>query len=158
MGPLINARRLAEIEDVIADAVKAGARIVAGGRRAAAFNAGHFHEPTVLVDVVDEMRVFAEENFGPIAAITSFTSDDEALSRANASDMGLSGLRLHQERLARQTDRGRAQSGHGRHQLLRAGGVRSAVRRNQCIPAWVVREGSKASADYLDTKLAQIVL
>src|SRR5262249_35856045 len=48
MGPLINARRLAEIEDVIAEAVKAGAKIAAGGRRAAAFNAGHFYEAAGL--------------------------------------------------------------------------------------------------------------
>jgi succinate-semialdehyde dehydrogenase / glutarate-semialdehyde dehydrogenase len=44
----------------------------------------------VLADVTDDMKVMAEENFGPIAAITRFGSDDEAIARANASDMGLS--------------------------------------------------------------------
>jgi len=63
---------------------------VRGGKRAAGFNAGHFYEPTVLTNVTDDMTVFAEENFGPVAAITSFRDDDEALARANASAMGLS--------------------------------------------------------------------
>ncbi len=90
MGPVINGRRRGEIEDIIADAVKAGARVVAGGGRASAFNAGFFLEPTVLADVTDDMKVFAEENFGPIAAITRFRDEDEVLARANAGDMGLS--------------------------------------------------------------------
>ena len=75
--------------------MKAGAQLVAGGGRAAAFNAGYFHEPTVLTDVTDDMKVFAEENFGPIAAITRFSSDDEVLERANAVANGALGLRLH---------------------------------------------------------------
>ena len=44
----------------------------------------------MLSDVADDMQVMAEENFGPIAAITRFRTDDEALERANACDMGLS--------------------------------------------------------------------
>jgi succinate-semialdehyde dehydrogenase/glutarate-semialdehyde dehydrogenase len=90
MGPLISAHRLAEIEGIVADAVKAGARVAAGGGRAPGFNAGHFFEPTVLTEVTDDMKVMAEENFGPIAAITRFGADDEAITRANACDMGLS--------------------------------------------------------------------
>ena len=90
MGPLINARRLSEIEGIVTDAVKAGATLVHGGKRAAQFNAGHFFEPTVLTDVTDDMIVFAGENFGPIAAITRFSDEEEVLARANASDMGLS--------------------------------------------------------------------
>ena len=90
MGPLINGKRLAEMEKIVAGAVKAGAKLVSGGQRAAGFNAGHFFEPTVLTGCTDDMTVMAEENFGPIAAITRFTSDDEVLARANASDMGLS--------------------------------------------------------------------
>jgi succinate-semialdehyde dehydrogenase/glutarate-semialdehyde dehydrogenase len=89
MGPLINKARLAEMEKITAGALSAGARLVTGGKRAG-FNAGHFFEPTVLEDCTDEMAVMAEENFGPIAAITRFASEDEVLARANASDMGLS--------------------------------------------------------------------
>lgn len=89
MGPLINAGRLAEMERIVAGAVADGAKVATGGARAAGFNAGHFFEPTVLTDCTDEMGVMADENFGPIAAITRFSTEDEALARANASDMGL---------------------------------------------------------------------
>lgn len=90
MGPLINAGRLAEMEKIVAGAVAAGAKLASGGTRAAGFNAGHFFAPTVLTNCTDDMAVMAEENFGPIAAISRFTSEDEVLTRANASDMGLS--------------------------------------------------------------------
>lgn len=90
MGPLINAGRLTEMEGIVAGALEAGARLATGGTRAAGFNAGHFFEPTVLTDCNDEMTVMAEENFGPIAAITRFASEEEVLARANATDMGLS--------------------------------------------------------------------
>src|SRR5579863_7666966 len=83
MGPLINASRLAEIDGIVAAAVCAGAKVVAGGARAAAFNSGHFFEPTVLTEVADDMQAMAEENFGPIAAIARFQTDDEAIERAN---------------------------------------------------------------------------
>lgn len=89
MGPLINAGRVAEMERIVADATRAGATLALGGARAAGFNAGHFFDPTVLVDCTDDIGVMADENFGPIAAITRFSSDDEVLARANASDMGL---------------------------------------------------------------------
>jgi succinate-semialdehyde dehydrogenase / glutarate-semialdehyde dehydrogenase len=90
MGPLINAGRLAEMEKIVAEAVAAGARVASGGARAQGFNAGHFFAPTVLTDCTDDMGVMADENFGPIAAICRFASEDEVLARANASDMGLS--------------------------------------------------------------------
>ena len=90
MGPLINGARLAEMEKIVAGAVAAGAKIASGGARAAGFNAGHFYEPTVLTGCTDGMAVMAEENFGPIAAITRFSTEDEVLARANAIDMGLS--------------------------------------------------------------------
>jgi len=90
MGPLINAGRLAEMERIVDGAVQAGATLVTGGARAQGFNTGHFFSPTVLADCSDDMAVMAEENFGPIAAITRFATEDEVLARANACDMGLS--------------------------------------------------------------------
>ena len=156
MGPLINAGRLAEIEAVVANAEKAGARVVAGGRRAAAFNAGHFYEPTVLADVADDMTVFAEENFGPVAAIARFSSDDEALTRANASKMGLSAYAFTRDpRRARRVVT-----------ELKAGmvGINSYALAASEAPfggtnhSGMGREGgSEGVRDYLDTKLAQIV-
>ena len=157
MGPLINAGRLSEIEAIIAGAVGQGARVAAGGRRSAAFNAGHFHEPTVLTDVTDDMRVFAEENFGPIAAITRFASDDEVMERANASTMGLSAYAFTSS--SKRARRAVAE--------LKAGmvGINSFALAAAEAPfggtnfSGMGREGgSEGVLDYLDTKLAQIVL
>jgi succinate-semialdehyde dehydrogenase / glutarate-semialdehyde dehydrogenase len=157
MGPLINRARLGEIEGIVADAVRSGATLVAGGRRGAAFNSGHFFEPTVLIDVADDMKVFAEENFGPIAAITRFTSDDEVLERANASDMGLSAYAFTSSPTrARRTVA-----------TLKSGmvGINSFALAASEVPfggtnhSGMGREGgSEGIGDYLDTKLAQIIL
>jgi len=156
MGPLINAGRLTEIDAIVQDAVKAGATVATGGQRAADFNEGHFYEPTVLTGVSDDMKVFAEENFGPVAAITSFAEEDEVLARANASDMGLAAYAFtaSPER-ARRTAR-----------ALKAGmvGINSFALAASEAPfggtnhSGMGREGgSEGIEDYLDTKLAQMV-
>jgi succinate-semialdehyde dehydrogenase/glutarate-semialdehyde dehydrogenase len=156
MGPLISRRRLEEIEGIVADAVKAGATLASGGKRAVGFNTGHFYEPTVLTDVNDDMRVFAEENFGPIAAISRFSDDDEALSRANASDMGLSAYAF-----TRSPQRARRTVAE-----LKAGmvGINSFAMAASEAPfggtnfSGLGREGGPEGLEaYLDTKLAQVV-
>jgi succinate-semialdehyde dehydrogenase/glutarate-semialdehyde dehydrogenase len=156
MGPLINRRRLEEIETIVDGAVGSGARVATGGRRSAAFNAGHFFEPTVLVGVTDDMPVFAEENFGPIAAVTRFSSDEEVLARANASDMGLSAYAF-----TRSPTRARATVA-----ALKSGmvGINSFALAASEAPfggtnhSGMGREGgSEGISDYLDVKLAQIV-
>ena len=90
MGPLINERRIAAIEEIVADARDRGGKILAGGRRPAEMNAGFYFEPTVITGLPDDAKAIAEENFGPIAAITPFSKVDEVFERANASEMGLS--------------------------------------------------------------------
>ncbi len=156
MGPLINAARLAETEATVADAVGSGARVVAGGQRARDFNAGFFHEPTVLADVTDGVKVFAEENFGPVAAITRFRDEDEVLERANATDMGLAAYAF-----TRSPERARRTVA-----ALKAGmvGINSFAMAASEAPfggtkySGMGREGgSEGIVDYLDTKLAQIV-
>lgn len=156
MGPLINAGRLAEIDAIVQDAVQAGAKLETGGARAPGFNAGHFYAPTVLSNVTDDMRVFAEENFGPIAAIARFSSEDEALTRANASDMGLSAYAFTQS-----PDRARRTTA-----ALKAGmvGINSFALASSEAPfggtnhSGLGREGGpEGIEDYLDTKLSQIV-
>lgn len=156
MGPLINGGRLAEMESIVADAVKAGAKVATGGERASEFNAGHFYKPTVLTDVADEMKVFAEENFGPIAAITRFKDENEVLARANACDMGLSAYAF-----TRSPDRARRTVA-----ALKAGmvGINSFALAASEAPfggtnhSGMGREGGiEGISDYLDTKLAQIV-
>lgn len=156
MGPLINARRRSEIEAITTEAEKAGARVLCGGRAPSTLNAGFFFEPTVLTHVEDGMRVFAEENFGPIAAIAPFSSDDEVIARANASDMGLSAYAFTSSpRRARRTVA-----------ELKAGmvGINSFALAAAEAPfggtrySGMGREGGmEGIADYLDTKLAQIV-
>jgi succinate-semialdehyde dehydrogenase/glutarate-semialdehyde dehydrogenase len=90
MGPLINQKRLAAVEAIVADARQRGGTIVTGGKRPAEMNAGLFYEPTVITGLPDDARAIAEENFGPIAAITPFSKKDEVFERANESEMGLS--------------------------------------------------------------------
>ena len=157
MGPLISAARLAKIEAVIAEAVSDGARVETGGRRAAQFNAGHFHEPTVLTGVTDGMRVFAEENFGPVSPIAPFGSNDEAIARANASPMGLSAYAFTR-------DPARARRAVAE---LKAGmvGVNSLALAASEAPFGGVKfsgmgreGGSEGIGDYLETKLAQVVV
>lgn len=156
MGPLINAGRLSEIETIVENATAVGAKVAAGGRRAAAFNAGHFYEPTVLTEVTDDMAVFSDENFGPVAAITRFSSDDEALARANASTMGLSAYAF-----TCSPQRARRAVAD-----LKAGmvGINSFALAASEAPfggtnhSGMGREGgSEGIGDYLDTKLAQVV-
>ncbi|HVP98819.1 MAG TPA: NAD-dependent succinate-semialdehyde dehydrogenase [Roseiarcus sp.] len=156
MGPLINASRLAEIEEIVADAVSAGAKIVAGGTRASAFNAGFFFEPTVLTDVADDMKVMAEENFGPIAAIARFRTDDEAIARANACDMGLSAYAF-----TRSPNRARRTIAELKSGMV---GVNSFALAASEAPfggtnfSGMGREGGvEGIRDYLDVKLAQVV-
>jgi succinate-semialdehyde dehydrogenase/glutarate-semialdehyde dehydrogenase len=156
MGPLISARRLTEVDAVVQEAVRAGADVVHGGRRAPGFNAGHFYEPTVLTAVRDDMTVFAEENFGPVAAITSFRDEEEVLARANASPMGLSAYAF-----TRSPDRARRTVA-----ALKSGmvGINSFALAASEAPfggtnhSGMGREGgAEGIGDYLDTKLAQIV-
>jgi succinate-semialdehyde dehydrogenase/glutarate-semialdehyde dehydrogenase len=87
MGPLANQRRVEAMDALVSDAVGRGARLVCGGRRLG--NEGFFFAPTVLADVPVDARVMNEEPFGPIAAVTRFGSDDEAIAEANRLAYGL---------------------------------------------------------------------
>jgi succinate-semialdehyde dehydrogenase/glutarate-semialdehyde dehydrogenase len=87
MGPLANPRRVDAMEALIADALQAGARLLAGGRRIA--GPGFFWEPTVLADVPDTARIMNEEPFGPVAIINRFQDLDDGLAAANRVRYGL---------------------------------------------------------------------
>jgi succinate-semialdehyde dehydrogenase/glutarate-semialdehyde dehydrogenase len=89
MGPLNNEPTAAKMDEHVADAVARGARVVAGGSRADGFPTRLYWPATVLDGVTEEMEVAREETFGPVAPITTITSDDEALQIANASPYGL---------------------------------------------------------------------
>lgn len=85
LGPVISRAQVERIHGIVKDSVAAGAKLAAGGT----FD-GPFYRPTVLTGVKPGMRAFEEEVFGPVAAITSFTTDDEAVELANRSEYGLS--------------------------------------------------------------------
>lgn len=87
VGPLINDTAANDVLGFIADAKDKGAKVVAGGGRSAL--GGCFIEPTILIDVTSDMRVFREEIFGPVAAISKFSDEEEAISMANDTEVGL---------------------------------------------------------------------
>jgi len=86
-GPLASARRVAVMEDIVADAVRRGATVLTGG--AAGDGAGFHFPPTVLTDVPDDALLMTEEPFGPVAPIVGFDDLDEVLERANGLPFGL---------------------------------------------------------------------
>ena len=87
VGPLINEGAANDVIGFIEDAVANGAHVVAGGSRADLGSC--FVQPTVLTDVRDDMRVFREEIFGPVAPIFRFRTEDEAIRMANDTNVGL---------------------------------------------------------------------
>ena len=95
LGPLINARQCERVHRIVHDSVDAGARLLAGGT-----HQGLFYRPTVLSDVRPEMPVFHEELFGPVAPITVFDDDDEAIALANGSAYGLAAA-IHSKSVSR---------------------------------------------------------
>jgi succinate-semialdehyde dehydrogenase/glutarate-semialdehyde dehydrogenase len=88
MGSLISAKQLAAVAGHVDDAIAKGAHVLAGGRARPDLGP-YFYEPTLLTDVTPEMELFEEETFGPVAAVTSVASAEEAVERANASPYGL---------------------------------------------------------------------
>ncbi|MFT7588813.1 MAG: succinate-semialdehyde dehydrogenase/glutarate-semialdehyde dehydrogenase [Limisphaerales bacterium] len=88
IGPLINSAAINKIESLIEDAVNKGAQILIGGKINSAFGAALF-EPTVLSNINDTMAISTTEIFGPVAAITTFSSEEEVIKKANDSRAGL---------------------------------------------------------------------
>ena len=87
IGPLINPRALEKQLEHVSDAVRKGARVLVGGKRHRA--GALFFEPTVLADTPANALAFCEETFGPVAAGAPFDSEEEVISRANATEYGL---------------------------------------------------------------------
>jgi len=88
MGSLVSGRQLETVTRHVEDAVKGGARVVAGGQ--ARPDLGPlFFEPTILDGVTPEMAVCAEETFGPVVSIYRFDTEDEAVAAANSTSYGL---------------------------------------------------------------------
>lgn len=91
MGPLVNARQRERVLAYIEKGKKEGARLLLGGGIPEHLNKGFYVEPTVFVDVTNDMTIAREEIFGPVLAVIAYDSEDDAVRIANDSDFGLSG-------------------------------------------------------------------
>ena len=90
VGPLIEARAVDRVEEVVAEAVDGGARVTIGGDRPSTDDLpGYFYNPTVLTGVDPGARAVREEIFGPVAPVVTFGSESEALALANSTEFGL---------------------------------------------------------------------
>jgi len=87
VGPLIDADQRDKVGELVDDAVGKGATVVTGG--SAVEGDGYFFTPTVLSNVPREARILTEEVFGPVAPVTAFGSEEEALALANNTEFGL---------------------------------------------------------------------
>jgi succinate-semialdehyde dehydrogenase/glutarate-semialdehyde dehydrogenase len=87
VGPLINQDQREIVEDLVSDAVDKGAKPLTGGSRLD--GKGFFYSPTVLGGVAQGSRILREEVFGPVAPVTTFDSEEEALRQANDTEYGL---------------------------------------------------------------------
>jgi succinate-semialdehyde dehydrogenase / glutarate-semialdehyde dehydrogenase len=89
VGCLTSERQLSVVRDHVGDAVAKGAEVIAGGRDRPDLGP-LFYEPTILTGVRPEMKVYAEETFGPVVSIYRFSSEEQAIELANATRYGLS--------------------------------------------------------------------
>jgi len=90
VGPLASARRLAHIEELVNEAVEQGATLCCGGPVSPAGCAGgSFYAPAILTGATHEMRLMREPVDGPVLAVVTVDSEDEAIALANDSDYGL---------------------------------------------------------------------
>ena len=87
LGPLISAKQLATVQELVDDAVDKGAAVALGGR--APGGPGFFYPATVLTDVPRDARILKEEVFGPVAPIVGFDTEEEGVAAANDTEYGL---------------------------------------------------------------------
>lgn len=98
MGPLISREHYQSVLTYIATGWAEGARLITGGpAKEGALAEGNFVYPTIFADVTPEMTIFTEEVFGPVACVTPFKTEDEAVALANAVDYGLAGAVFTQD-------------------------------------------------------------
>ncbi len=89
VGPLIDPAAVEKVSTLVSDAAQRGADVLTGG--ATVDGPGNFYQPTVLTGVPTDARMASEEIFGPVAPITEFDTEDEALAAANDTEYGLVG-------------------------------------------------------------------
>ncbi|TXS93289.1 NAD-dependent succinate-semialdehyde dehydrogenase [Parahaliea aestuarii] len=87
IGPLVNAKAVADVDGLVQASVSAGAKVALGG--APHELGGCFYQPTVLTEVTSEMAVFRNEIFGPVAPVVRFSTEEEVIAMANDTEFGL---------------------------------------------------------------------
>jgi succinate-semialdehyde dehydrogenase / glutarate-semialdehyde dehydrogenase len=85
VGPLVDAQGMAKVKTHVEDALKKGARLLTGGKPVE----GLYFQPTVLTGIAPGMLLMQEETFGPVAPMTTFRDEEEAIRLANATSYGL---------------------------------------------------------------------
>jgi len=91
MGPLVAESQRKKVSDYVEIGIREGARLSTGGSAPSegGLSPGYFYRPTILDGVEQEMRVAREEIFGPVLTVTTFSTEDEAVRKANDTDFGL---------------------------------------------------------------------
>jgi aldehyde dehydrogenase (NAD+)/betaine-aldehyde dehydrogenase len=90
LGPLVSAAHRDRVEGFVRGGVEAGAKVVTGGRRGQGdLAAGYFFEPTLFVDVADDMTIAREEIFGPVLPVLTYDDPADLVDRANDTPFGL---------------------------------------------------------------------
>src|SRR5699024_217100 len=87
VGPLVNQGAVEKVHELVTDAVERGATVAVGG--SPVDREGHFYPATVLTGVPAEADLTSTEIFGPVAAITEFDTEEEAVRMANDTPFGL---------------------------------------------------------------------
>ena len=86
VGPLAKKEFLQDLDDIVQCSIRNGAKLIHGGKINKCF-----YEPTLLIDVKENMRAFSEETFGPVLCVIKIKNLNEAIDLANNSDYGLGG-------------------------------------------------------------------
>ncbi|KAG0562283.1 hypothetical protein KC19_9G133600 [Ceratodon purpureus] len=91
LGPLVNENQYKKVKEFVRVAQEEGATLVCGGKRPDHLTKGYFLAPTVLSNVKRDMQIWAEEVFGPVLAVSTFRTEEEAVAMANDTQYGLGG-------------------------------------------------------------------
>lgn len=94
VGPMVTEAGRDKVEDFVGDALQRGAKVVTGACRPEGMDEGWFYKPTILTDITDDMRLSCDEVFGPVMAVSSYRSLDDALAQANGTPYGLAGYAI----------------------------------------------------------------
>lgn len=89
IGPVISQNSLDKIHRMVSTAVSQGGKVLVGGNNEIVPSNGYFYPPTIIDECTQEMEIFQKEVFGPVLSVSCFSSEEEAIELANATDYGL---------------------------------------------------------------------